>query len=459
MSQDPKKSAELSAQRAAAAQETYGKTQELDPAFIMQCLDDNETGDRRLIIMALKDRFIYDAKRGRWFIFRNGYWQTDFKEEYKIAAQVALTEAYGKEADRQASLAHSPDTDAGSRKTAAAKYADLTRRLKQINSLRRLNSITDFARTGKNDLVIFGDEWNRQPWTLQAQNQLIDLKTGEARTSFPQDYINRASPTEWTGIDTPAPTWETFLDATFAGNKKIVAYLQKALGLALVGKVIKHELYIFYGVGRNGKGTMLETLKEVLGEDLASSINSDLIMQSGKPSNGPNPEILNLQGKRLVWTSETGENCRINSEKVKMLTGGDTISGIYKFSNDTITFEPTHTLIILTNYKPRISGSDVAMWDRVRLIPFTERFVPQPQKENEHPQDPELKDKLLAEKSGILAWLVRGCMLFLADGLNPPPDVIEAGADYREEEDTVMQFINENCTQDENGKTMAKELY
>lgn len=124
-----------------------------------------------------------------------------------------------------------------------------------------------------------------------------------------------------------------------------------------------------------------------------------------------------------------------------------------------ISFKPTHTLFMLTNNKPRIAAGDTAVWDRLRLIPFLMRFVDNPSRNNERQKDISLQAKLLQEASGILAWLVRGCLDWQKEGLNPPAIVTEYGEEYRLDEDPVQQFINEKCLTGTGFKVQIKPLH
>ncbi len=133
-----------------------------------------------------------------------------------------------------------------------------------------------------------------------------------------------------------------------------------------------------------------------------------------------------LRGKRLVWGSETEEGRRLNDGKVKWLVGGDTLVGRPPFGKRQINFKPTHTLFLLTNHKPHIASDNYALWQRVHLIPFTLSFVDEPIAKNERQTGSELSVKLKAEASGILAWLVRGCLEWQKMGLKPPEIVRQA---------------------------------
>ncbi len=68
-------------------------------------------------------------------------------------------------------------------------------------------------------------------------------------------------------------------------------------------------------------------------------------------------------------------------------------------------------------------------------------------------------DKLKAENSGILAWLLRGCLEWQRTGLNPPDIVKAATSEYQAQEDLLGHFIQEMCTTEPNAKVKAGNLY
>ena len=74
-------------------------------------------------------------------------------------------------------------------------------------------------------------------------------------------------------------------------------------------------------------------------------------------------------------------------------------------------------------------------------------------------QDPDLSRKLRDEGPGILNWMIRGCLEWQEKGLNPPPEVVEAVAEYRGEMDLIADFIAERCNVAPSEKVKAKVLY
>jgi putative DNA primase/helicase len=116
--------------------------------------------------------------------------------------------------------------------------------------------------------------------------------------------------------------------------------------------------------------------------------------------------------------------------------------GAYKGFFD---FDPSHKTFLTTNHKPIIRGTDIGIWRRIHLLPFT---VTSP------PEDAE-KDfregRLMPELPGILNWAIEGLRAYLKEGLNPPPAVLDATKEYRQDMDVVEQWIDERCDIDPRG--------
>jgi phage/plasmid-associated DNA primase len=157
-----------------------------------------------------------------------------------------------------------------------------------------------------------------------------------------------------------------------------------------------------------------------------------------KRHEGHPTELADLFGKRIVVAIETGEGVRINEVLIKELTGSDKIRARH-MREDFWEFDPTHKVLLCTNHKPVIRGTDHAIWRRIHLIPFEVRI------------QGELRDKtvparLVAEYPGILAWCVQGCLDWQrVGGLEPPDEVQEATLKYRQDEDVLARFFAENC--------------
>lgn len=260
-------------------------------------------------------------------------------------------------------------------------------------------------------------------------------------------------------MDAPRARWERFILEIMSGDKEMAAYLQRLLGYGVSGLSQEHVFPIFWGAdGRNGKDTLLESLGYVLG-NLATPVTKDTVMDAGgrRASGAPEPHIYDLKGKRLVWASEPKEGERLDAALVKLVTGGGQLKARPPYGQ-LVRWEPTHLVILVTNPRPHAPADDEALWGRLQLVPFVERFVDNPKGAHEHKADKQLKEKLRAEASGILAWLVEGFMQWQLVGLSPPAKVTEATKEYRNNEDTLGRFIDDYCIEGEDKVARAGEL-
>jgi len=266
--------------------------------------------------------------------------------------------------------------------------------------------------------------------------------------------------TPWHGLEAHAQNFMQFLNDIFKGEKELIEFVQRLLGLASSGILTEHIFPILWGPGRNGKTTLFESIKAVTGE-LSGPIQAEMLLKQTftRSSAGPSPDIMGLQGKRIVWADEIEEGRLLNVAKVKWLVGGDTLIGRPVQGKKEIRFKPTHTLFLLTNHKPHIPADDPAIWQRVFLIEFSMSFVDDPKGNNERQRDPYIREKLLDEAPGILAWLVRGFMDYYKYGLNPPASVKLNTNKYREDEDIIGQFIDEYCSMSRDFKEQANPLF
>ncbi|UQZ90679.1 DNA primase [Deltaproteobacteria bacterium Smac51] len=455
---------------------------ELSDFQITTCAKENRAGDAAVFIAINHGKYLYIKRQREWLQWVGHYWQKDIDAAEALAAVETVVDEYRRVAagwwkslnehggDHQ-KMEDLPDEVLES-KGGNAKDQTIKRNLKALNSkISQLHDDTPrekvlkFARTCKDKrMVIEGLELDTKPWLLAAPNGVIELKTGRLRPGRPDDYITCAVATEWLGLEAQCPDFENFLLSALGGDVELVNYMRRMLGHALIGKQREHVFLVLSGAkGRNGKGTLMKILEQVLGPSIMSPVPSEMFLDQGyaKSSSGPAADIMSLKGLRIAYASETDEGRRFSSSKVKWLSGGDRIVARGVYGVEMSHWDSTHTLILLTNDLPHARADDQAFWSRVHLVPFRYSFLPHPNPNNEFERqaDPDLYEKLAAEAPGILAWLVRGCREYLENGLNPPPQVTEATQAYRENEDLIGRFISECCNVGSGCQVQSSDLY
>jgi putative DNA primase/helicase len=428
---------------------------------VLAGLNNGEDGDADLFIYYNRNKLLYDHSSASWYVWKNSLWILDELNQHLVSFDPVI-DIYAQEIRFQTDklIKSANDRDSNAEQRAKKNIKELSSRIKKLQTLNRKKNILKLAISGENSLGISGKEWDSHNDLLPCENGIVDLKTGDFRENTPEDYIKSIAPTIYKSLEIPAPNFLNAINEIFDKNKALIFFVQKLLGSSISGSITEHIIPIFWGKGRNGKGTILELLKAVLGP-LAGPIPSEMLLkqQNSRSSAGASPDILSLKGKRLVWASETEEGRYIDVSKLKWLSGGDTLIARGVYAKNFIEFTPTHTLFVLTNHKPHIPNNEYAMWQRILLIPFELSFVDNPQKQNERKRDPYLKDKLLKEKSGILSWLIKGYLAWQREGLNPPTVVVQQTNQYKEDEDSIQTFIKECCIKENNSRTSFKDLF
>src|SRR5262249_19627626 len=156
-------------------------------------------------------------------------------------------------------------------------------------------------------------------------------------------------------------------------------------------------------------------------------------------------------GRRFATAIETGESVRLNEARIKAITGGDPVTARHLFKNF-FTFAPTHKLWLGGNHKPVIADNSDGMGRRMRLIPFVRPVTGAA-------MDKKLLDTLKSEAPGVLAWAVRGCVVWQKEGLGEPPAVTEATAAYRDESNHLTQFIEDCCVVEPSRTVTSADLW
>lgn len=443
----------------------------VDDDFVQLCLAANELGDGLLFSELLKGQYIFNVSAGEWLTWADHFWQLDERETV-LAAVETVAERYLETAEKLGG-----EISAASKKiknllaAAAAAEDDKTaennqaielatrqveilkearkafnKRVDKLRSERGRQACLKFARSNHRlPLVCLSSQLDQEPMLLATPSGVVDLETGLLRPGRHKDFITKAAATPFLGIDGPPTLFHQTLLEIFEGNQAIVDYLQRLLGYGITGLVREHVFPLFAGRGRNGKSILLSMLRETLG-DYAGTVQPELLLDQGKSRNAaaPSPDIMALKGLRLAFADETEENSKFSSSRVKWLSGGSELTGRWPHEKRNSLFKPSHLLILSTNHKPKVSGTDYAFWSRMRLIKFNLSYIPNPQAEHERLEDPDrLKNILAKEKPRILGWLVEGCLKWQRYGLKPPAEVLEATKEYQADEDPVGKFVNE----------------
>ncbi|MCH7667273.1 MAG: DNA primase [Acidobacteria bacterium] len=366
----------------------------------------------------------------KWLIWDGKRWRIDDEGRANVAAKETVRSIYEETAREEDELL----------RKATAKHAN------RSESAPKIRAMLDLARSELR-VPVLPSTLDHDTWLLNVENGTIDLRDGQLREHRREDLITKLAPVRF-DLEETAPTWLAFLDRIMAGDTKLIEFLQRAAGYALTGSVRERCLFIAHGSGANGKTTYAETLLGLLGDYGKRTTTETLLAK--RPGGIPN-DLAALKGARFVVAAESDQGRRLAEATVKDLTGGDTISARFMRA-EWFEYRPEFKIWLSTNHKPEIHGTDNAIWDRIRLIPFEVTISPED-------QDRDLLEKLRAERPGILAWAVKGCLKWLEQGLHAPEAVANATGHYRAEMDVLGGFIADRCLIKGHLRVAAGALY
>lgn len=291
---------------------------------------------------------------------------------------------------------------------------------------------------------------DQDPYLFNTPAGTVNLRTGDLGPCDRADLITKASGAPIGGEDGEPgrQEWDTFI-ARILPDEDVRAFVQRLFGYAMLGKVTEHVMPIFTGTGANGKGTCRDAVMAAFG-DYAIEVDPAILMESKHERHGAFK--MRLRGARLVFCSETEKGRRFAEATMKRLVGGDPIEANLMHKNP-ITFDPSHTLIMLTNHLPIVSGDDPAVWRRLFVVPF-DVVIP------EEERDPGLPDRLKSAPAAILAWVYQGWLDYQSQGLNAPEVVRQRTAEYQQRSDVLSRFLAERTmTTSSYGTVAARDLF
>jgi P4 family phage/plasmid primase-like protien len=296
------------------------------------------------------------------------------------------------------------------------------------------------------DIIVLPHELDKNPLELCTPNGIVNLETGVLRDADPKADYNTMQTTV-APSQKETPMWDQFLKLVITDEDRI-NYIQELLGIALIGEVRWHVLPVFVGVGANGKSTLLEIASKILGT-YARSMPENFLLDTNTTQHAT--EIANLRGVRFAVASETRPDGKFNESRIKMLTGGDTISA-RKMYKDFFDFKPSHTLFLAVNHLPTVRSGGSGFWRRLRKIDFSYQVPEALQKQG-------LSDDIVKyEGPGVLAWMIEGAIRVLNNGLSEPDAVKLATTEYRFEEDHMSKFIEDCVVVNAASMVSAQEL-
>jgi putative DNA primase/helicase len=394
----------------------------------------------------------YVPARGQWMEFISHAWYTDSLGRITQHA-IEVTRDMLLEASKLA-IEAAQIKDKTHRALLASEAEALLAHARKSQQKPRLDAMLSIAATDPR-LAVEQDRLDDNDLLLGVKNGVIGLgETTTFRSGKPDDFITRQTSCEWRGgdEDVACPLWEQFLQRV-QPDPDVRHWLQMFVGYCLTGKTSEQLFVVMHGTGANGKSVMVEILKRLLG-GYAQTVQFATFTE--RDPNAIRNDLASLNKARLVVANEGPEGARLDEGVVKQVTGEDAVTARF-LHREFFTYTPRFKVVLVTNHKPVITGTDHGIWRRVVLVPFPVTIA-------REQQDKLLLDKLTAELPGILAWAVAGYHAWREQGLGDLPKALAmANAEYRRDSDVLGMWIEDHCSIDADSQsqlfTSSADLY
>jgi putative DNA primase/helicase len=304
---------------------------------------------------------------------------------------------------------------------AAQRWEKTSEATSRIKAMLEVASSLDGMATSK-------DAFDRRPNLVNFGNGTFDLGKGEFRAHRAEDMLTKVAGCDF-DPSAKAERWVQFVCEVMDANEEDAQYLQKLVGYCLWGRRPEQSIQFFVGDGGDGKSVFLETVRKALGEYQITL--SATTFSAKNPASIPN-DVARLSGARFAGVSELPKGLHVNTQLMKGISGGDTLSARF-LHQEFFDFEPETVLLFMTNFYPFIDVEDKAFLRRVRLLRFPKNF-------SENEPDLRLTEKLQVELPGIINWALQGFQVYKSTGLNPTASMYGELARYRKFIDPLDGF-------------------
>jgi P4 family phage/plasmid primase-like protien len=303
----------------------------------------------------------------------------------------------------------------------------------------------------------FINKLDEEPTLIGFENGVYDLKTKELRDGLPEDRLTFSTGynynIEYT-LNHPDILELERIIKLIQPVDEVRIFMLCHIASCLVGGNKDQKIVFWIGPGgKNGKSTIQNLISGAFGRYYKYVDNTLITKERGK-SNEASPDILELKGVRTIILSELEPGIKIHAGFFKRITGGDPLKGRDLFSSDIIEYIPQFKPILISNILPEFNSiNDNAVWRRVCVIDFNQKFVDNPKNKNEHKIDNNLPQKLEKLK-GAFMWLLINKYYKIYDekGLDAltPECVKEATNRAKTETEPYLKFSEDNIVFDEN---------
>lgn len=270
-----------------------------------------------------------------------------------------------------------------------------------------------------------------QPTHIVVENGLLNLDTMDME-DFTPNYISKNKLPVAYNPDAYSEVMDKTLNKIACNDTSLRMLLDEIAGYCLLRRNELGKSFIFVGDGSNGKSTLLESIKALIGPNNISSVSLNELGQRFKTAE--------LYGKMLNVGDDISNGYIEDNSLFKKLVTGETVN-VERKGKDPFDFNNYSKLIFSANEIPRINDTSNGLMRRLIIVPFNARFS-----KSDDDYDPFIKDKLLSSEA--LEYLLNRAFMGLLRVLHNRSftvvkSVEEEIKEYEKVNNPVVSFIEE----------------
>lgn len=400
----------------------------------------DDTGNALRLYDKFGDILKYDMKNGVFLVYNEqlGIYEEDYKDNVKLKRMLDVVLE-----DMKMEL-HIPKVEN------EGKQKEFLRNIAYLSSTRgKANCIEELKHL--DNIPCMPYEFDSDDMLLNTLDGVINLKNGQL-LEHNKNFMMTKSTRCHIDMNNRPIKFEDFMWETMCNDKVMYDYMQRLMGYCLTGSTKEQSWYPWYGGGNNGKSVLENVYRAILGDYAVNTPIASFLKRKIQNGGEATPDRARFQGARVIFTNEPASGDVLDESFLKTVTGGDVIT-VRKLHKDFYEFHVKGKVIMPCNDMARIYGTSRGDWRRVKKIDFNNDV-------REEDIDKELFEKLKEEVPQILGnYALRGCIEWQNGGIRDPQSVIDSVNQFREESNSVLNFLTNYTTQSTFSQVLSVDLY
>jgi len=276
------------------------------------------------------------------------------------------------------------------------------------------------------------EQFNKYNGYIPVENSLLNLETGERKDFTPEEIFTFKIPMKYDKT-ADCPKFKKWLSEVQTPDN--ILTLQEYFGYCLIPELPFHISMWFIGGGRNGKGTLIRTLEDIVGKENCCYVPVGLL------SGDRNFCEAEFYGKLVNISSEPSVKKEFETPIFQKLTGDDYVQAEVKLKQKRISFRSYAKFFIIGNRYPKVHDITDAFRERIIVMKWMKQYKAG-EGQIKHIERTWLKDE--TERSGILNWMLEGLQrLMKNDKFTLTATQREMMLDFERASDSIAAWIHD----------------